>query len=243
MPDLVPGKAPRLPKKADRQIEALKSLDELVTKYGRESRVIGLSDATSSMLSVWRGTKRHLTEMIRRSSDLGNFELKWVAFRDYSEANNIIEQSQWHSTAAPLIKFIEGIECHGGGDREEAVERALEVAANDESATRVLLIGDAPPHWNGDYIAQARRLAKLERPVFSFVVGDARDTYETFSEISKLTGGACTYLKDIDDLLDVTAIVIAHDLGGTELVQRYKQEYELSPCSTGETLIQLLPRK
>ena len=37
--------------------------------------------------------------------------------------------------------------CFGGGDYEEAVEAALALANRDESPpTRVLLIGDAPPH-------------------------------------------------------------------------------------------------
>lgn len=204
------------------------TLDDIVHKYGKKtkkSNLIGLSDATGSMSGLWDTTKRHIKEMIKRISELGEFQIKWVAYRDYCDGNNIIQASEWHHHSASLFSFIDAIQCHGGGDAPEAIERALEYAANDQEATRIALIGDAPPHPERDYIAQAQRLAKLQRPVFSFVVGQYPETIATFKKISEITGGISTLLTKTDDLLDLIVITVADDIGGKETIEQYINKY------------------
>ncbi len=75
-------------------------------------------------------------------------QLKWVAYRDYDcGSDGGLQCSEWTTDAAALVRFLDLVECKGGGDFEEAVEAALALANRDEpAATRVLLIGDAPPH-------------------------------------------------------------------------------------------------
>lgn len=221
-----------------------KSVEQIYEKYEAQaqktSRLIGLSDATGSMSGIWDGTRKHITEMIERISELGKFEIRWVAYRDYTEHNGLIEASAWHSEAEPLLNFINSIRCYGGGDREEAVERALEFAADDEQASRVILIGDAPPHFNNDYRAQAERLATLQRPVFSFVVGADPDTVRTFKEISDLTGGKSMRLTKTEDLLDVIVLTVADDIGGEESVREYIRKWSPQLSESGKQYARLL---
>lgn len=209
--------------------ERPQTFEQVYEKYEAQakkvSKLIGLSDATGSMAGVWDATRRHITEMIGRISELGRFELRWVAYRDYGDGNGLLEPSGWHDRARPLLDFINAIRCYGGDDFEEAVERALEFAADDPQATRVILIGDAPPHPERDYLAQARRLAELRRPVFSFVVGQSSATARAFAEISRLTGGQSAQLTRAEDLLDVVVLTAAEEIGGEEAVREYVRRW------------------
>ncbi len=228
-PGLPPrGSQPQLPgggREGEAAPERPQTFEQVYEKYEAQaqkaSKLIGLSDATGSMAGVWDATRRHITEMISRISEVGRFEIRWVAYRDYGDGNGLIEPSGWHDQAQPLLDFINAIRCYGGDDFEEAVERALEFAADDPKATRVILIGDAPPHPERDYLAQARRLAELQRPVFSFVVGQASATARTFEEISRLTGGKSMQLTRMEDLLDVVVLTAAEDIGGEVAVRVY----------------------
>jgi hypothetical protein len=225
------------------------SVEEIIAKYRKrppgESKLIGLSDATGSMASLWRATRKQILEMVTRISTMGQFQMQWVAYRDYCDGPGILESSGWQQSAESLHKFIDSIACKGGGDRPEAVERALEFAANDEVATRVFLIGDAPPHANRDYRRQAKRLAKLRRPVFTFVVGNDSETIRTFKEISDITGGLFSDLNDLDDLLDTVALVAADEMGSEDMITTYLARYSHQLSSASQKYAQRLlePRK
>ena len=113
--------------------------------------MVCLSDATGSMSGLWRSAQGTINAMIRRINEIGgnNFEILWVAYRDYSEGGRILESSGWAADASQLQNFVNGIHCHGGDDCEEAVEHALQLARNEhrlKTISRVILIGDAPPH-------------------------------------------------------------------------------------------------
>jgi hypothetical protein len=45
----------------------------------KQSNLIGLSDATGSMDAIWQTTNQQIKEMVKRLSDIGSFQLKWVA--------------------------------------------------------------------------------------------------------------------------------------------------------------------
>jgi hypothetical protein len=194
-----------------------------------ESSVMFLFDATGSMKRFWEETQAIMSEMVSRITKVGNVKLKCVAYRDYCDGSRIFEQSKWHSEAAPLIDFISGIECNGGGDEPEAVEDALALAYKEkEKVTRVVLIGDAPPHSLDAAKAQAKMLGKQGRPVFAFLVGGDHETGSAFSQIAKVSNGAYGKLSNYKDLLDMMSLAIVHDLGGSSEVEKYLKKYGTS---------------
>jgi hypothetical protein len=220
----LPGASPsHLLGEGDAQPRSPRTTEDVLARYAQErvSRLMGLSDATGSMSRVWRTTRGYIRALLKRVGEIGSLEVNWVAYRDYDMKSEILESSGWHRSSEPLIRFIEGITCQGGGDFPEAVEVALKYAADDKMATRVVLIGDAPPHPERNYRAQAGRLAQLSRPVYGFVVGQDRDTFRAFEEISSITGGVCTTLGSEQDLLDLVAMTAAHDIGGSDAVETY----------------------
>lgn len=206
----------------------------------KESRLLGLSDATGSMIGLWDSTKRHIKEMISRINEFGSFEIKWVAYRDYCDGAGILESSAWHRKPEPLLRFIDSISCYGGGDFPEAVEKALQYAVKDKKVSRIVLIGDAPPHPERDYANQAMKLAKQGKPVFSFVVGYDPETTETFKRIAEITGGVSTQLNSADDLLDMVVLTMADEMGGKESVERYLGKYGVLMSEGGKRYAKVL---
>ncbi len=141
----------------------------------------------------------------------------------------------------PLIQFIQKIKCDGGGDFPEAVEKALAVAVAEAEVSRVILIGDAPPHANRDYREQAIALGQKQRPVFSFVVGKDAETYQTFTEISRLSGGLCQYLENNEDLINFVAVTVVEQMGGKKSLDSYVKRYQKSLSPAVERFIKQLP--
>ncbi len=157
---------------------------------GGGCRLMCLSDATGSMESLWQSSKKHIESMLLRIEELagaGRVELKWVAYRDYdmSASGGLLQCSEWTTSSAVLLSFLKGVACEGGGDFEEAVEAALALANRDAvRPTRVLLIGDAPPHFEKagqrltkhshvletDWKQECEKLSRNGVPLYTFQV-------------------------------------------------------------------------
>lgn len=94
-----------------------------------------------------------LERIAKISGGSGNIEVKWVAFRDYElKKTQVLEESNWADDPASLVRSVGGIRCRSnhGCDGPEAVKAALNYVNNElEPPTRVLFIGDAPPHYEG----------------------------------------------------------------------------------------------
>eukprot|EP00854_Cymbomonas_tetramitiformis_P003883 gene3883-4844_t len=216
----------------------------------RNCRLVCLSDATSSMSKVWDTTLHTIREMLERvgtvSGSRGNIEVRWVAYRDYdcegSSRSGLLESSDWTDDPASLVRFVSGIRCHGGADYEEAVEAGLQFVNNEDTPpTRVLLIGDAPPHKEvsgqklgshrdrvlaTDYRKECAVLAAKGVKVFPFYLHDNAKT--AFEEIARITGGAAEALSGSDShaLLDAVCLNALDDIGGLEMQQLYRAQYQ-----------------
>ena len=151
---------PKLTQSKEKCLNFLNGRNAMQTK---KCRLMCLSDATGSMGGVWKQTQSSIRIMLERISAIsggsGNIEVKWVAFRDYElQKSLVLEASLWTDDPTSLVKFVGGIKCisHHGCDGPEAVEAALNCVNNElEPPTRVLLIGDAPPHHEGAFRCDA----------------------------------------------------------------------------------------
>jgi hypothetical protein len=225
-------------------------------------RLLCLSDATGSMSSVWDKTQNSIRTMLERISAIsggsGNIEVKWLAFRDYEiERAQVMEASPWTDDPASLVKFVGSIRCRSGPgcDGPEAVEAALYHANNDptQQPTRVLLIGDAPPHHerkgqklerltvhasnlgdggfvaggvlSTDYRQECNKLKEKEVKVFSFYLHDGAKA--SFDEIASMTGGESKKLNcsDAESLVHAVCETALEDIGGSAMQERYRAQY------------------
>jgi hypothetical protein len=131
--------------------------------------------------------------------------------------------------------------CKGGADFEEAIEVALRHANQDETKTpsRLILIGDAPPHFEKkghavkgcvnyiletDYVTECDLLAAANIPVFAFQLNSIGKTTEAFKRISGITGGEFS-LFDEKKLLDTICLQALEQVGGEELKNKYRKKY------------------
>jgi hypothetical protein len=213
-------------------------------------RMVCLSDATGSMCGLWSSTKEYISEMLRRIDNIGEgqFELLWVAYRDYSDGAKLLQKSKWSKDPNYLKDFISSISCGGGDDFPEAVEWALKEANEEhekEPVTRVLLIGDAPPHperkgqvlakhgnrvMSTDYLTEASKLKLNEVPVYAFRVDDNEETKDSFDRIARLTSGESHLLSlgssdGAKKLIDSVCMTALEDIGGSELIEEYRKRY------------------
>ena len=222
-------------------------------------RLMCLSDATSSMSTVWSQTQDSIRTMLERiagiSGGSGNIEVKWVAYRDYDQSRSLVVQaSPWTDDPASLVKFVGNIQCTGGADYEEAVEAALQYANNDQkSPTRVLLIGDAPPHYEGkgnklqnlsvdssneepgggvqggvlstDYRTECAKLREKGIKVFSFYLHTG--ARKSFDEIASMTEGESKALSptEAESLIHAVSETALEDIGGAAMLQKYRAQY------------------
>ena len=223
-------------------------------------RLMCLSDATGSMSGVWKQSQESIRTMLERIAGIaggGNIEVKWVAYRDYElERSKVLEYSSWTDDPASLVKFVGGIQCMSdhGCDGPEAVEAALHYVNHDpEPPTRVLLIGDAAPHYEGkgnklkdltvhasnqepggyvpngvlltDYRVESANLKSKGIKVFPFYLKDHAKA--TFAEIAKLTGGEAKLMNvgDRESLIHAVCETALEDIGGATMQEKYRAQY------------------
>lgn len=171
--------------------------------------------------------------------------------------SKVLEASSWTDDPASLVKFVGRIQCKSdtGADWPEAVEAALHFANSEaEKPTRVVLIGDAPPHperkgqkiqkqithasnmvrggfveggvLSTDYREECAGLAHKGIKVYSFYLGGHPPKQE-FDEISRITGGESQKLNlnDPESLIHAICENALEDIGGAALRDTYRAQY------------------
>jgi len=207
------------------------TIDQVMQEYSdsRGGGCLLLFDATGSMQPHWRHVQSTIWEIVARLLEVGGRpQFKIIAYRDDCDGDKVIEQSAWCRDAEELYRFTGRIHCAGGGDRPEAVDRALQAAVEEQEAVSgVVLIGDAPPHNGRDGRKEAQSLGQADRPVYPIVVGGASDTRQAFDEIARLSGGKMIELDNLEELYSVLGVVFAHSMGKhtfDEYIKRYQDQ-------------------
>ena len=180
-----------------------------------QARFIVAFDATGSMGAYWSEAKQALGRVVEEISQRcgGNVAVQMVAYRDDNDDPYIVEHSVFTNSEATLKAFITKQRCFGGDDYPEAVDTCLEHVIK-ELPSRTVLLGDAPAHYNmqgRDGYTQASKLGNNNSPVFTLRLTDEKRLEENFKEIAKLSGGKSFLLKNVSDMVDIIATIIAAD--------------------------------
>jgi hypothetical protein len=222
-----------------------------------DCRLMILTDATGSMAGTWARTQQSICKMLERIEKIsgggGKIEVKFVAYRDYELGRSqVLEASEWTADPASLVRFVGGVKCRGGSDYPEAVEAALNLV-NKEAIppTQVLLIADAPPHFERkgqaikalrihasnkeagelmedgvlqtDYRLECAELLKKGIKVSPLCIGNI----PALDEIAKMTDGESKpfSVADADALLHAFCEAGLQDIGGEAMVEQYRAQY------------------
>ena len=212
--------------------------------HATESKIVLCLDATSSMSRLMKNLKEKLTEMINRvkaiAGDSCKIAFNIIIYRDYDCKNGkLVDSSGWRTDAESLIDYVNNIEVHGGEDFEEAIEiglREINALPTDQLPSRVLLMGDAPPHFERkgekikkqggyvletDYHIECQNLSEKSIPVYSFYMHDgARESFHTISRLTNGDAKALDVCKE-NQLLDAVCLETLDDIGGEGMKQKY----------------------
>lgn len=187
-------------------------------------RVVLAFDATGSMQPYWDRVRREIGRVLDGLAASGaRVAIRVVAYRDVSDGAAVVEKSEWSASTDTLRRFVEGVQCDGGGDTPESVEYGLRAALAEPELTGVVLIGDAPPHrqatgpWDGE--VEARELKSRGAPIYAVAVGGIDQTVAAFTRLAELSGGRCVRMGE-EGLGATVEIIIGLMLGGA-VAERY----------------------
>jgi hypothetical protein len=105
------------------------------------------------------------------------------------------------------------------------------VIAGDEPANSAASIRKAKGHGGKTAEELARRLAEVQTPIHTFVVGDDTRTIYSFEKIASLSGGKCGRLDGSKGMVDMAVMAMLSRLKGRDGVKAYMRDYHVSSRS------------
>ncbi|MEZ4884637.1 MAG: carboxypeptidase-like regulatory domain-containing protein [Chitinophagales bacterium] len=171
--------------------------------------VLFVVDATSSMGDEINFLKAELQDVIlqvqKQRTDL-DIHLGSVFYRDKGD-EYVTKKSEFSPRIEETVQFIQQNGAAGGGDYEEAVEEALNVAVNDmqwsdNAVVRLLfLVLDAPPHQTPEIKEKLQQITRKAakkgiRIVPVTASGLNKSTEYLMRSLALATNGTYTFLTD-----------------------------------------------
>lgn len=238
--ELVPsiGQPPRLELSLRDRQRARTAREEHVRNKPEPQKISGYMDGTESMIRTWERLTGTIHTAFQRAGELGAVSsVQWSVYRDYDDGADVLKSSPWTTDWTELQRHVSAVRCFGGAGgtdpgRPEAVELALRHAVQSQPNI-VILIGDAPPHSESDWLQSVRLLAHAKTRVFPFLVETIKDrdlleASRIFKQIAEQTGGIFHVLNnDPQDLVDVLAMTALSSRGLGPLLQ-YAERYKLT---------------
>lgn len=163
-------------------------------------------DSTGSMSDEINYLKSEIENIISRvDATITKKRVGLTFYRDHSD-QYLTRDFDFSTDISTIKKNLINQEAAGGGDYEEAVEKALEVSLNKEwnknaKARLLFLVLDAPPHLNKENIAsisnQIQKAKKMGVKIIPIVSSGADKTVEFLMRyFSIATNGTYVFLTD-----------------------------------------------
>jgi hypothetical protein len=193
----------------------------VVKQRNDRGRLIFAMDATASRQPAWDRACKIQGDMFLETDKLGGLEVQLCFYRGYGEFNF----SPWYSNGADLLKRMNSVFCLGGLTQ---IFKVLKHALRETKKKKVhalVFVGDCMEE-NVDALCNlAGQLGVLAVPVFLFHEGGDRAASAAFTQIARLSGGACcpfdaNSASQLKELLSAVAIYAA---GGHAALEHYRK--------------------
>ena len=193
----------------------------VVKQRNDRGRLIFAMDATASRQPAWDRACKIQGDMFLETDKLGGLEVQLCFYRGYGEFNF----SPWCSNGADLLKRMNSVFCLGGLTQ---IFKVLKHALRETKKKKIhalVFVGDCMEE-NVDALCNlAGQLGVLAVPVFLFHEGGDRAASATFTQIARLSGGACcpfdaNSASQLKELLSAVAIYAA---GGHAALEHYRK--------------------
>lgn len=182
------------------------------TRSDSKGRLMFAMDATASRQPSWDSAAQIQGEMFAAADDLGGLSVQLSFFRGFGE----FKTSQWTNKPSEMARLVSSVSCMAGGTQ---IIKVLKHALNETRNSKVdalVFVGDCMEEDVDALGHVAGELGLAGLPVFIFQ--EARDPVATyaFSQVAKLSGGACVQFDhaSADTLKKLLAAIAVYAAGG-----------------------------
>ncbi len=197
--------ASELPEKLIEEVGGL-SVDEPVD-------IVFAIDATESMKDDFVELKKNwLSKFQKQMKKFSDARIGLLLYKDYGDDFRTkglpVKKYGFLKNAKAFSKAVKSASAQGGGDWEEAVYEALYFCAADfewreNTIKKIILIGDAPPHMDGentfDFEKVLSEISKNQISVDCFLISDRKEKSAKMKTVEK-ADAAEELLKSVDSL-------------------------------------------
>lgn len=185
-------------------------------------RLIFALDATASRQPTWDRACGIQGKMFEETVSLGGLEIQLCFYRGIGEFGI----SPWYSDSASLLRKMSSVFCLGGLTQIRKVLRHTLKETRKKKVDALVFIGDCVEEDPDQLCKIAGQLGILGVPVFLFCEGGHPDAVRVFTQIAKLTNGACCPFdqnspQQLSDLLSAIAVYVA---GGIKALRDFSKD-------------------
>jgi hypothetical protein len=228
-----------LPRQSNRQdIDAF--LDKVSNMRPHNStaaagRLLFAMDATASREPTWDHACHLQSRMFETSKACGGLAIQLCYYRSLNE----FHCSAWHHHSDTLLREMNAVRCLAGHTQ---IEKVLSHALGQPELSATVFIGDAMEE-NSDHLRLlAGKLGLLGRPVFIFHEGRDAIARASFSDIARLSHGACCPfdINSPEQLRELLGAVAVYASGGYRALVEHCKHQPQGDQTLGLTLLRQL---
>lgn len=189
---------------------------------GDRGRLIFAMDATASRQPAWDRACKIQGDMFLETDKLGGLEVQLCFYRGYGEFN----YSPWYSSGSDLLQRMSSVFCLGGLTQIFKVLKHTIRETKMRKVHALVFVGDCMEENVEALCDLAGRLGVLNVPVFLFHEGGDRNASNAFSQIARLSGGACCPFDggSASQLKELLSAVAVYAAGGRKALKHYSSD-------------------
>lgn len=197
-------------------VRKMKSLPP-ITASG-EGRLVFAMDATMSRQPTWDMALALQAEMFQAVKAVGGLEVQLVYFRGAGECR----ASKWVRDPDALARLMTTVDCRGGYTQIGKVLSHARKETEIRKISALVYVGDCMEEDIDELCGLAGELTLHGVPVFLFQEGRDAKAHRAFTEIARLTKGACCTFDQgsADQLRELLSAVAVYAAGGWKALER-----------------------
>ena len=191
----------------------------MVKAPGECGRLIFAMDATASRQPAWDHACQIQGDMFLETDKLGGLEVQLCFYRGHGEFN----YGPWSSSGSDLLHRMSSVYCLGGLTQIRKVLKHTLKETRSRKVHALVFVGDCMEE-NVDALCDiAGQLGVLNVPVFLFHEGGDVKAANAFSQIARLSGGACCPFDagSASQLKELLSAVAVYAAGGRKALESY----------------------
>lgn len=179
-------------------------------------RLLFALDATASREPTWDHACHLQSQMFTASESLGGLSIQLC----YYHSLDSFHASAWHRSPQALLKEMNAVRCLAGHTQ---IERVLRHALALPTLNALVFIGDAMEEDASRLRQLAGELGLQGKPVFIFHEGHDALAHAAFTDIARLSHGACCPfdINSPDQLRELLAAVAVYASGGYQALVKH----------------------